>query len=269
MKKMMMIAAVAAAGTVLAAGLGPQSYVQDGLVTQFDAIDNEGTGTYNPSAATWRDLKGSAYITLQSGASWTGRYLDTTKAQHTMTGMPAYRRDSLTIEVAVNIMSNGAITAGNCWPRIFAHGDTCTLHSAGGTSSDFRFYMASVVSKDSRPYIHSFRTGTAACYSCTDYFAVGVDGKESERISVPPANGLAQNAANWTLNGQSGFLHGHYHAFRMYNRMLSPGEIVTNAIIDKLRFWSFSYAGTGAPENSGATSRGRFPKKGRARCPPR
>ena len=240
---------VAVAGTALAAGLGPQSYAQDGLVTQFDAIDNEGTGTYNPSAATWRDLKGSAYITLQTGASWTGRYLDTTKAQHTMTGMPAYRRDSLTIEVAVNIMSNGAITAGNCWPRIFAHGDTCTLHSAGGTSSDFRFYMASVVSKDSRPYIYSFRTGTAACYSCTDYFAVGVDGKESERISVPPANGLAQNAANWTLNGQSGFLHGHYHAFRMYNRMLSPGEIVTNAIIDKLRFWSFSYAGTGAPEN--------------------
>ena len=139
MKKMMMIAAVAAAGTVLAAGLGPQSYAQDGLVTQFDAIDNEGTGTYNPSAATWRDLKGSAYITLQTGASWTDRYLDTTKAQHTMTGMPAYRRDSLTIEVAVNIMSNGAITAGNCWPRIFAHGDTCTLHSAGGTSSDFRF----------------------------------------------------------------------------------------------------------------------------------
>ena len=81
MKKLMMVAAVAAAGAAVAAGLGPQSYAQDGLVTQFDAIDNEGTGTYNPSAATWRDLKGSAYITLQTGASWTGRYLDTTKAR--------------------------------------------------------------------------------------------------------------------------------------------------------------------------------------------
>ena len=238
-----------AAGTVMAAGLGPQSYAQDGLVTQFDVLDNEGTGTYNPSAATWRDLKGSAYITLQTGASWTGRYLDTTKAQHTMTGMPAYRRDSLTIEVVVNIMSNGQMSTANCWPRVFAHGDTCTLHSAGNSSSDFRFYMGGVVSKDYRPYIYKFRTGTAACYSCTDYFAVGVDGTESERISVPPANGLAQNAANWTLNGHSGFLHGHYHAFRMYNRMLSPGEIVTNAIIDKLRFWSHSHAGTGAAES--------------------
>ena len=35
----------AAAGAAVAAGLGPQSYVQDGLVTHFDAIDNEGTGT--------------------------------------------------------------------------------------------------------------------------------------------------------------------------------------------------------------------------------
>ena len=89
MKKMMLIAAVTVAGAAVAAGLGPQSYAQDGLVTQFDAIDNEGTGTHNPSAATWRDLKGSAYITLQTGASWTGRYLDTTKAQRARAGRAA------------------------------------------------------------------------------------------------------------------------------------------------------------------------------------
>ena len=88
MKKMMMVAAVAVAGAAVAAGLGPQSYVQDGLVTHFDAIDNEGTGTYNPSAATWRDLKGSAYITLQSGASWTGRSFDPTATPHTIEAMP-------------------------------------------------------------------------------------------------------------------------------------------------------------------------------------
>ena len=69
MKKMMLIAAVAAVGAAVAAGLGPQNYVQAGLVTHLDAIDNEGTGTHNPSATTWRDLKGSAYITLQTGAS--------------------------------------------------------------------------------------------------------------------------------------------------------------------------------------------------------
>ena len=49
MKKLMMVVAVAAAGAAVAAGLGPQNYVQAGLVTHFDAIDNEGTGTHNPS----------------------------------------------------------------------------------------------------------------------------------------------------------------------------------------------------------------------------
>ena len=254
MKKLMMFAAVAAAGTVLAAGLGPQSYVQDGLVTQFDAIDNEGTGTYNPSAATWRDLKGSAYITLQTGASWTGRYLDTTKAQHTMTGMPAYRRDSLTIETTINIMSNGQTSTGTVWPRIFAHnaggGNGCTLHSGGNSSSQFRFYMDGVVpGHDVRPTVSSFRKGTISCYSCTDYFALAVDAVEMERTTYPPTANLQQSAATWNLNGLSGYLHGHYYAFRMYNRMLSMDEMATNAIIDKLRFWSFSYAGTGAPEN--------------------
>ena len=88
-KTFVFVAAVAAVtGAAVAAGLGPQNYVQDGLVTHFDAIDNEGTGTHNPSAATWRDLKGSAYITLQTGASWTGRYFDSTATQHTIEAMP-------------------------------------------------------------------------------------------------------------------------------------------------------------------------------------
>ena len=249
-KAFVFVAAVAAAGAAMAAGLGPQNYVQDGLVTQFDAIDNEGTGTHNPSATTWRDLKGSAYITLQAGASWTNRYLDTTPKQHTITGMPGYNRASLTIETAINIMSNGQTSAANCWPRVFAHGDTCTLHSSGNRSADFRFYMANVVpGKDVRPYIYSFRTGTAACLSCSEYFATALDGVEKERTKEAPTASLTQNGANWTLNGQSGYLHGHYHAFRMYNRMLSPDEVRTNSIIDRLRFWSYSYAGAGAAEN--------------------
>ena len=49
-----------AAGAAVAAGLGPQSYVQDGLVTHFDAFDNEGTGTHNPSGCIGSGTLGSA-----------------------------------------------------------------------------------------------------------------------------------------------------------------------------------------------------------------
>jgi hypothetical protein len=46
-------AAAILAGTARAAGLAPGSYVQDGLVTQFDAIDNEDTVAFSPAYATF------------------------------------------------------------------------------------------------------------------------------------------------------------------------------------------------------------------------
>ena len=46
------------------------SYVQDGLIAQWDGIDNVGTGTHNPSATVWKDLKGSCDMTLLSKGSW-------------------------------------------------------------------------------------------------------------------------------------------------------------------------------------------------------
>ena len=33
-----------------------KSYVQHGLIIQYDAIDNEGTGTHNPNATVWKNL---------------------------------------------------------------------------------------------------------------------------------------------------------------------------------------------------------------------
>ena len=106
--KASIVGAVALTGLAChAAGLTSASYVQDGLVVQLDAIDNTGTGTHNSSATVWSAVKGGVSVTLQGGAAWTGRYLNTTPVGHTITGMPAYRRDSLTIETAINIISNG------------------------------------------------------------------------------------------------------------------------------------------------------------------
>ena len=75
-------------------------YVQAGLVTHFDAIDNEGTGTHNASATKWKDLKGSASITLASGASWGDKYLSSGTGKHSIANMPAYNRGSVTVEAA-------------------------------------------------------------------------------------------------------------------------------------------------------------------------
>ena len=49
------------------------SYVQNGLIAQWDGIDNQGTGTHDPTATTWKDLKGNNDLTIVGGLHATGR----------------------------------------------------------------------------------------------------------------------------------------------------------------------------------------------------
>jgi len=96
MKKKMTVMAVAAGMAIGAFAATTADYVQDGLLVHLDGIDNENTGTHNASATRWKAIKGSTYVNLQSDASWVdGKYLDTTPAQHVLTGMPAYKRAEL------------------------------------------------------------------------------------------------------------------------------------------------------------------------------
>ena len=245
MKKMMLVAAVAAvAGAAVAAGLGPQNYVQNGLVTHFDAIDNEGTGTHNPSATTWRDLKGSAYITLQTGASWTGRYFDSSAKQHTIKTMPGYDRTSVSIEVPINVISNGA---SGKYPRIFANSEYFGIYFSGTGTSPALYFNGQ--NPDSRPSFGGFRMGSIFAYGSSTSYGIGLAGEVKSQTSVPVKVSPTKPAADWTLSGYSGYLHAHYYGLRLYNRALTAPERYANAAVDGLRFFSFTYTGTGAAEN--------------------
>ena len=236
-----------------AAGLGPQSYVQDGLVTHFDSIDNEGNGTHNASATVWRDLKGSASITLQSGANWTGRYFDSTyDSKHKISGMPAYKKNSLTVESAIRLVD----WSGNgTYPRVFANGEQLSFFIQDGHA----FFYPGV---SSRPHAY-FRIGTLAGYSSTSGYGMYIDGATAgTKYETAVYGNIDLPAAEWSLNGHGGNLRGHYYAIRFYDHALSETEIMANAVIDKLRFFSFKYAGADAnwaditwdaPESTAAT----------------
>ena len=51
----------------------------------------------------------------------------------------------------------------------------------------------------------------------------------------------------WTLNenGTAGFFRNHSYAFRLYDRVLTADELEQNGALDGLRFFSFTYTGTG------------------------
>ena len=40
------------------------SYVQDGLIAQWDGIDNTGVGVHDPGAKAWKDLVGNYDLSL-------------------------------------------------------------------------------------------------------------------------------------------------------------------------------------------------------------
>ena len=64
------LAMAATSAAIPALAYSSARYVQEGLVSQWDAIDNEGTGVHNPSATVWKDLKGNRDLTLQGNGAW-------------------------------------------------------------------------------------------------------------------------------------------------------------------------------------------------------
>ena len=219
-----------------AAGLSSINYVQDGLVTHFDALENTGRGTYSDAATTWTDLKGSASITLQSSASWSQRYLDTGGDSHVMQNMPAYNRASLNMEVPIKVVENKGSSAGN-YPRVF--GD--------GTAFRFYFYAGQTQGRmnvDGVTYTGSFRIGTLYAFSNSERYGWGWDCDEKATSSAPSTG--TRGSSNWSLNGGQGYLHGHYYGLRLYNRPLTTTELDRNFVVDRLRYFSYLHSASGA-----------------------
>ena len=218
-------------------------YVQDGLVTHFDAIDNAGTGAHVSNATVWRDLKGSASITLVSGASWGGgNYLNTTTTRHPISNMPSYNRGSVTVEAAVDVTETG-MSSTKKWPRIFADGQYFSVHYTYSRNDLCLFMCADSGSGAAEGRVYSqpplFSSGTVVGFSGSDGYGIAIDGKvvTNRTQSTSVAMQRAANAS-WSLNAYEGPLSGHYHALRVYNRKLNAEELLQNAIVDKVRYWN-------------------------------
>ena len=216
-------------------------YVQGGLVTHFDAIDNAGTGAHVANATQWKDLKGAASITLVSGASWGGgNYLNTTTTRHPISNMPSYNRGSVTVEAAVDVTETG-MSSTKKWPRIFADGQYFSIHYSNGRNDLCLFMCSDSGSGAAEGRVYSqpplFSSGTVVGFSGSDGYGIAIDGKVvTNRIqSTSVAMQRAANAS-WSLNGYEGPLSGRYYGFRVYSRKLNAEELLQNAIVDKIRY---------------------------------
>ena len=238
-------AALAAASPNLAsAGNGETytsaSYVQDGLIAQWDGIDNAGTGTHNPLSAVWKDLKGSCDMTLlNNGESWVNGqalYVNGAGAAGS-TAAPRYT----TIEVVYK-MAGGAclFVSGLKWgntdwyiSRIVAfsggtraiftnahEGQTIYIPDANGdvVHSLSAIYESNnsdvVISASMDGYVRTQNTVQTSWYDATGVVMVG--DRKTDARSEP-----------WA---------GEIYAIRLYDRALSVGELAENQKVDAARF---------------------------------
>ena len=225
-------------GVAWGAGLGPDSYVQEGLVTQFDGVDNEKTGVHNSGARVWKDLKGTASVTLNNVASFGACWMDSSTAAHGIAGMPGnLRSNPISFDLCFNLVRISTPSTTKTWPSVF-YSNSAYLHSTGVQSDsgdnfarDFRFFVDST---EPRPYTKQVYTNTVTCVSDATGIRVYQDGVLNDSCTAK----VARVTTNWALSNAGGgtYVQAHYFGVRVYNRGLTSEEVAHNAMVDRLRF---------------------------------
>lgn len=102
-------------------------YVQNGLIAQWDGIENVGYGKHNSSSAKWKNLAGSSTydFTLNVGTSFndSALVLDSSHTANASCDTLMSRNDIKTMEVAFRVTSSPNITSNNNRIRLFVFGD--------------------------------------------------------------------------------------------------------------------------------------------------
>ena len=233
-------------------------YVQDGLLAQWDGIDNAGTGTHNPAATVWKDLKGNLDMTLTSKGSWTNGNafvaLGTTAAAVGATAAPTYK----TIEVVFKRKSKYARILFNSGDKkrmvVFddnpqnASGNIVTYFTGNTSSGGPRTKSVLLpIHTDSRPdYGEIFFL--AACYDddgiVTDIFR---DADPASTINWYNEWNAGPAVSVGGRNTSSEYpWEGEIFAIRLYSTRLTKAQLAHNHRIDCKRFFtSKSYIQSG------------------------
>ena len=223
------------------AAMPASAYVQHGLMNHWDAIDNVGTGTFDPTAKTWKDLKGSLDFALNSNADWGEGFLET----HGYSGAaPGKTGKYLTIDVKYR----------NTKPRrgmMFASGYSLFRVLWNRSINQLWFHHANNETRNTLTGLDA--AGTT--YDFSVVYGAGGGGSDAPMLfyegGVPHTTGISNQKyqtaeLNWitsftraSIGGGSESQYnyeGRLYSIRLYDCPLSAREIAYNAAVDKVRF---------------------------------
>lgn len=212
-----------------------RQYVQDGLVAQWDGIENAGLGIHNAAATVWKDLAGDLDLALTGNGGWNARgnaFVANGPSAVGEAAAPAYQ----TIEVVYRMTRSGG-------RMLLNSGDDArhVLFDANKVYLDAGYYR-----EPTTPYAsYTLNTNEICCISGVyDGDAVSSLYFDGDRKNDGLHNNYFSSSASLVLGGRllEGYdsypWHGEIYAIRLYSRRLSRAELVHNNRLDRMRFMS-------------------------------
>ena len=236
------IAAAVGCAFTASADLSASAYVQDGLIAQWDGIENVDAGTHDATATVWSNLvSGTSYNwSLVSGKyEWEENAvnakssLSTSGWLATMTGVKSIPH--VTFETFVQPEAGLAKTTGSFFRQATRKGNVFLM--PGNVSG----YLTSGQKGANLGFVLGDRFSTTLVYN-NDGSAMSAVYKDGvAQTLTTPTYGWAVKDQNMSIGGISAtdtdyVFKGRIHTIRLYNRALTPREAAFNAAIDKIRF---------------------------------
>ena len=219
------------------------SYVQNGLVGQWDGIENAGVGLYDSTTNYWVDLTGNSgdFAVFTGVASFTDNGLRKNAQGVMATNVTeTARTDVRTIEVVVS----GAPASG--WVNAFfitrnQHVSFNNDRSGGNRDYFFdynKFGWRTLQKPTQETIAVTFSDDTSAA-KCYQNGATPTGSKTTNNWGSPSGSSAMHIGGRTGQTGSDYQAYGYtIHAIRLYNRSLSAAEIMQNATIDQIRFFS-------------------------------
>ena len=249
-----------------------RDYVQNGLIAQWDGVENAGRGARKDNARTWKDLVGSCDFIFPDGANVGATFFDMlhtngTSAAGYATNIAAAAtaigiNHCATVEVVCDFRSMAA--DGTLFGFLDANRRLLWVRSANnnlvqGCASVCEYmrtqWDTTVNLSLDIGVFNAVRTYDFCCFD--NACAVSKNGTYVKSLSKGAVTIDAAGATNtWLSIGlgrsssgtQANNADVKIHAIRIYNRQLSSEEIAANAEVDDWRFGSGQYV---APNKSG------------------
>ena len=196
------VVAWAAVSTAAGATLTAASYAQDGLVGQWDGIENAGAGLHDPATNYWTDLTGQSgdFAVYTSCAAFTENGLKKNAAGIMATNVTATARtDVRTIEVVVS----GAPSSGWVNALLISENQTATFsNDRGGYRECFFDYQQFGWKTTQKPAQETLAVTYSSASVASSYYQNGAKPEGSKKTNYwsKPKNTSAMH-----IGGRSGY----------------------------------------------------------------